>query len=67
MCVHTVSTNVYHARPIVLAMPFANVFWGLCLVVVSGTTAIVFFGLLCLVAIAIVFLGLCLVVVSGTK
>ena len=49
----TISTNIYHVRPIVLAMPIATiVFFGLCLVDVSGTIAIITFGL-CLVAIAI--------------
>ena len=54
MCMHLVSTNIYHVRPIAMAIPVAIVFFGLCLVVVSDTIAIVFFDL-------------CLVVVSGAK
>ena len=53
MCMHSVSTNIYHVRPIAMAIPIAIVF-DLFLVIVSGTIAIVFFDL-------------CLVVVSGAK
>ena len=54
MCMHLVSTNIYHVRPIAMAIPVAIIVFDLFLVVVSGTIAIVFFDL-------------CLVVVSGAK
>ena len=65
---HTVSANINHVRPIVLAMPGATIFFSLCLARVSGTIAIVFCGLLVVGSgsNAIVFCGL-LVVGSGSK